>query len=1484
MIIPVASAPSLSAYLDPALEAQLIYDRDLPGHIRAHLARELRHTLASCAAYIPTQLVLKQLHDPHPGRVHGEFWQGSLLFADLSGFTSLSSTLSSLGKQGSEEVSTVVNRLFNDLVAEVLIHQGALLKFGGDALTAFFDSATLGPLHAAAATRTALAMQERMQAFSQLKTRKGVFRLQLRVGVHSGRVFAAEVGDESHVELVVTGSEVNRVATAQEIAAPGEVVISDYTAELLEGALLLPRKAGFQSIVSLPNVTLPSPPPDPTALDGPDDVVTLELLAQQVAALRPYLVRSLPSRFLDPSASERGEFRPVTVLFANFHDFSAILEKLGEEADTAAKVLNAYFQRAQQVVHRYDGIVNKVDMYTHGDKLMALFGAPTAHEDDPLRAVRCALELETALEEANREIADILPSSPTWLAAAEHEAQMTIFEGDITPHADHFSQSIGINTGTVFAGRVGGARRYEYTVMGSAVNLSARLMAAGSDGAILLSPDTRVVVENNIALVEDPPLRLKGLPEPVTPARALYAFEMDVGQIHPLDTVTKAPLVGRDTLLTMLAEEGKKALRGKGRVVSLIGEAGIGKSRLFEELTRTLVMASLPMMGSDEEPLPSFHILSGDCQSYEQSIPYAVVRNPLRHLLGISARRDRDTASGGWQDKSPQRMVEERVYTFAPELIRFAPLLDIVLGITLADTPLTKGMSDELRHQRLQELVVRILLGAARNEALVLMIEDIQWADASSLELIDQISRQANDVPIFIMLNYRPEPVIEEPWTALSTTTRVVLDELPRDQSADLLEKLLQAPPPPEMLDLLDRTEGNPFFIEELVRALVASKALEKTEDGAWRFTRPIDQFVIPTSIEGLIYSRLDRLDEPLYDLVQIASVIGRRFHRSILENIYTKPELLEEALLRLIDAEMITVEEKDLNISYFFRHGLLRDVAYEGILYARRRELHRRVAQEIEDKRITTYDERLPLLANHYLLAEEWMLAFLYHYEAAIDAQERYANREALSLLAGALKIVPHLTDVVWWVEEGEPGKQEDTSYSEINAHVCPFWPVELHVIELHERSGYILTLLGESNDAEHAYMQALTLVQQAMEQEPTWSLSPSKREYVRCTLSQTSVRLHRHLATLYEHRAAYETSLDWLYRGLEQVDSSSERELARCYLLGARLFYIQGELDESLTWARIALHNAEKLDNRADLAQALLRMGNLWAERGEFTESITALRQACDYLQELNYFAGLNSALSDLGMTYADMGQWNEAINCYGKSLQISENIGDTLALARTTNNLALVMLARGDLDQASNLYQQSCDLYRHVGSEQGVALTTSNRGEVLLLQGNSSEALQLFEESITIMKRINARLDLSEVLRLAAEASLELGNYDQAKVYADDAVAIARELGMALKEVIAQRVLGQIALCNGDLETATAYFEKSKAGCEHLDNRPELGRVLFWQAKLAQKRGCEEEIIPFLDQAEQIFRTFDAKYDLERLCSYKLSLSSSSSSSSL
>ncbi|NTW04474.1 MAG: adenylate/guanylate cyclase domain-containing protein, partial [Oscillochloris sp.] len=257
---PVSMA-ALCSHLAPEQADYLSRVGDLPAEERARLATALRADLAACAAYIPARLVQAQLEHPQPGRTNGAFWQGSLLFADLSGFTALSERLSVLGRQGAEEVSAVVNRLFAALIAEIQAHQGALLKFGGDAITAFFDIAAVGEAHASAAAAAALAMQQRMNAFVDLQTRAGTFTLRLRVGVHSGRVFAAEVGDESHIELVVTGSEVNRVAMAQEIAAPGEVVITDQTAALLVGAHLEPRDAGFHCIDRLLFFILPPPPP-----------------------------------------------------------------------------------------------------------------------------------------------------------------------------------------------------------------------------------------------------------------------------------------------------------------------------------------------------------------------------------------------------------------------------------------------------------------------------------------------------------------------------------------------------------------------------------------------------------------------------------------------------------------------------------------------------------------------------------------------------------------------------------------------------------------------------------------------------------------------------------------------------------------------------------------------------------------------------------------------------------------------------------------------------------------------------------------------------------------------------------------------------------------------------------------------------------------------------------------------------------------------
>src|SRR5690349_9369283 len=320
---------NLRDHLAPELYAQLSSAGSLPADVVRAECMRLRAELAAIATYIPSALVREQMANPEPGRVSGAYWDGSVLFADLSGFTALSGTLSVLGKQGAEEISAIINNLFGALVEEIHRYRGGLLKFGGDAITAFFDAATLGERHAALASRAALAMQERMSEFAALQTRAGTFTLRLRIGVHSGKVFAAQVGDTEHIELVVTGRNINRVALAQEIAEPGEVVISQATSALLPEARVEARQSGFLLLSDMPAIAAP-PAADRWDWDEPrGGIHELIGLAERLDALRPYLPRGLPRRFLEPSdpaagadeagASDTGEFRPVTVLFANFY-------------------------------------------------------------------------------------------------------------------------------------------------------------------------------------------------------------------------------------------------------------------------------------------------------------------------------------------------------------------------------------------------------------------------------------------------------------------------------------------------------------------------------------------------------------------------------------------------------------------------------------------------------------------------------------------------------------------------------------------------------------------------------------------------------------------------------------------------------------------------------------------------------------------------------------------------------------------------------------------------------------------------------------------------------------------------------------------------------------------------------------------------------------------------------------------------------------
>ncbi len=1401
----------LLEHLSPALQAQFEQTGDLPVEVRAELAAHLRDLLQAHAAYIPMRLVQRQLTYPVPGEVTGTFWRGSLLFADLSGFTALSEQLSTIGRQGAEEVSGIVNHLFDALVEEVARHQGMLLKFGGDALTAFFDEEMLQSQHAAAASSAALAMQRRMATFANLRTRAGTFKLRLRVGVHSGRLFAAEVGDTTHIELVITGREVNRVAAAQEIAAPGEVVVTDQTAQLLHGAQFEGAERGFQRILDLPEPDLPHHT-DPLLIPHGHDLATLEMLATQVAALRPYLVRGLPQRFLDSRAAEMGEFRPVSVMFANFHNFSDMLEILNDAPELAASVLNAYFRRAQQIIHHYDGSVNKVDMATHGDKLMALFGAPTAHEDDPLRVVHCALDLRQALHEANTEIHTLFaPYLDAYIA--RYGTVPALLE------------RIGINTGTVFAGRVGGAQRYEYTVMGSTVNLAARLMAKAADGMVMISPFTRTIVEQQVAVIDHAPLQLKGLKEPITPG-VVQGRDADSRISSRSDTaLPHVKLVGRDTELAQMLDAAVQALNGAGRVIALVGEAGIGKTRLCSELVHQMVLAGDPAVEPDTTE--NFVIYTGECQSYEQSTPYATIRLPLRALLEVSPKRSSnrsDTDAVGMLDA-----LEQAVMRYAPALVRFAPLLADALGVAVQETPLTRALTPEQRYDRLHELIVALFIGAAQTAPVILMLEDIQWADASSLELLGDLARAIQDQPILMLLNYRPTPPIAEAWQALPTTLRLTVRELSHEKGEALLAALLDHNPPPAMRSLVERTQGNPFYIEELIRTLIASGILARNPRGDWYLTRPLDEAALPRSIEGLVIARLDKLPEPQYDMVQIASVVGRRFQQPIVAGIYPHRNLLDSVLEALIHAEVTQPDFHENDQSYLFRHALLRDVAYETILFARRRELHRQVALRLEA--LTSDDPQarqnvLSVIARHYLLAEVWPEAFAYHILAGQQAQQRYANREALSLFASALDIVPHLPMPI------DPDQRIR------------------QVIDLYERRGMIFALLGETDDAVASFLEALALLDVHQEM-----------------YRETRIRLHRLLASVEEQSSEFDTAFRWLEQGMALANDSTRPELARCYLLGAKIYYRRGDMHEALDWINHSLQITDERGDLADRANVLRLKGVIQSDIGELSSSIQALEEARTIWEQLHDdISGKSRILNDLGAVYDQMGRWHEAIACYEQAKEISESIGDIVGIAYAANNIAYLLVGRNELQRAYDLYVYSGECFNQMGSAWGVVMTDLNRAEIFKLKGEPQAVLAIVQHSLEMLERIKSRTFIPETLRLGAEASLNLGDYPAAKQYAEQSLQEAESMGMTLEQGIAQRVLGQIALAQGEHHHAETYFALARETLTEADSPYDVGKVAYWQAQLAATRNQREVAQQFLCEAIQTFIQLDAQRDLD------------------
>lgn len=1311
----------------------------------------LHQRIAAASRFVPAPVVRYHLEHGVPGEIHGALWRGSLLFADLSGFTALSEHLAGLGgKEGSEEITRVINRLFTGLVEQIEIHGGDLIKFGGDALTAFFDADLLGPDHAGWAVAAAQMMQERMAAIGTVPTRKGTFNLRLRIGVHSGHAFAAMLGDTQHQELLLTGPDVNHVARAQEIARPGEVVMSAATVAQLQRCYSVPREDGFEALVAF---SAPPPPGSPMPFIYPpdtNDLAELRHLLRVYAALRLFLPQHLTeTQLFSTDAASAGEFRLVAVVFAHIAPLSAIIEHSRLDPAVITPLINSYYQRMQRIVSHYGGVVNKLDMAADGDKLLAIFGAPIAHENDAELALRASLEMQEAMNEIN----------------------VILYQAD--PRLPLLDQQIGINQGHVFAGLVGSAHRREYTVMGDPVNTAARLMSAAPAGDILVSPTIKRINSGSFAFESLPPIALKGKSEPMEPARVDRAYNVR-------RDVTRASLVGRQPELASICAVAAQALRGFGQVVTVTGEAGIGKSRLLEEVLQWLTLASFEPAAN----VPTFTPLTVECQFYEQTTPYASTSDVLHQILRLPP---------GLADSLAVAKISERIAQLAPELARFTPLLSDVLHLPFAESALTQALTPEQRHDRALDLIEHLIYASARQMPLVLMWDDIHWIDASSWELIERLTKHSSAEPLLLLLGLRPESSQSFAWPEAATA--IVLTELNDDDRVALAEAMLGGAALPAELttrwmggdETFFNPQGNPFFIEELIRGLIEQNVMVQNEHG-WVLQGNMD--ALPTTIEGVITARLDRLESLVRETIQVASVVGRRFQLDIIDGLTNSPDLSRQ-MDTLAAADLVLPDQVAAELAYLFKHTLTRDVAYEGILYARRRELHRRVAGRIERVYGDKLDDVLPVLARHYARAEEWEAATNYYLRAGTLAQAGYFNVEAAALYSAAIDLLPNLS-------------------------AAP----HSFVVELYERLGYVQLQAGE-------YPAALAAFASALEH-----LSASTRPPV-----DEVARLHRHIATVHERRAEYDAAFEHLNEALALLGEADSLERVRALLLGAGLHQRQGRPRETIAWAEHGLALAEVRASSQEQAHAHMLLGTAHRDLGINDKAIEASNRSIELYKQNNNLSMLSNVYNNLAILYSDMGRWIDSVALYQAAYDIKLNVNDIYGQALVLLNLGEVYRKMALLDQAIDHFHQSLELWRNFGSRLGVAVCYMNIGTSLLAKQEYSAAETSLDESRSIFSDINVEGYSAELYRTYADLFFKTRQYWRALDYCDFAIEQARKLSAKTDEGLAELLRSHIFSTLQHPAPALKAAQQALAILETCDNQHDILACLDLLTRITQ-----------------------------------------------
>ena len=1124
---------------------------------------------------------------------------GTVAFVDISGFTRLTERLARKGKVGAEEMSDILSATFAGLLAEARDDGADLLKWGGDAVLLLFR----GRDHAQRAARASHRMRAKLRVIGRLPTTSGTVVLRMSVGVHSGEFDFFLVGDpDIHRELLISGPGASITAETEAAAAAGQIGLSSSTAALLDRRLLGPVLLDGRLLRSSPTRRL-------VAHDEPCTQPSTPQINPR-SVLPPPIRAHLLSGATDP------EHRLITVAFVQFSGTDDLLTSAGPSA--LADALDDVVRNVQHACADHGVTFFETDINRDGGKIMLTAGAPRSADHDEERMLRVARQV---LDRAG-----VLPLR------------------------------IGVNRGHVFAGDFGPSFRRTFSVKGDAINLAARVMGKATPGQVLAT--TEVVAQSQTLFhnTELPPFMVKGKSKPV---RAVAIGEV-LGARH--DERAALPLVGRSDEMAVLAQALADVRAGRGRVVDIAGEAGIGKSRLVAEM----------LAGVDD-----LVVVTAPCEQYESSTTYFPFRRLLREVLGVSG-------SPTPQDAAAHLIV--RVAADAPGLVPYLPLLGIVMDVEMVSTREVEEIEDQFRKTRLEEVVTE-LLGALLHAPTVLLVEDVHAIDESSSDLLQRLAAEVRDRPWLIMVTRREDQTGFVPQQGSHVTTLRPAPLAPH-AALQLVQDALDDHPVPAhaLVDLARRGGGNPMFLEALVRAVGRSGSANG----------------LPESVEALLTSQIDRLHPADRSALRYAAVLGMMVDEAALDG------LLEEHDVRVPAGAMGRLGDflvrDDLGLR--FRSGLMRDVAYEGLPFRRRQVLHDHVSRAIE-RSSATPESQCEVLSLHFFHAGRHDKAYHYALLAGERAVTNYAHGEAIEFFARAVQSCGH-TDA------------EPTALARVYEKLADSrWLVGL-TQEAAEAYAHARKNLRGDPVAIAGIIEKEARIDQRRRNHPLAMRRISRGLHGLEGMTGSAADIARsQLARRYADSRFRQGRLDdafhWAERAAEYAEESVDKNtLAAAYEV-LNYIYAGSGRQEPLPYGLMALQTYVELGNLRHQGWCLNNLAMQDFAAGRWNESLERFRRSTDLFRRIGDTAAEGNASCNEAEILVRQGRYAEAVQLLPDVLRIARAVGDEELVAIAQRETALALAGSGGLDRALPVLQDARDRFEALGATSEVSATDVAAAEI-------------------------------------------------------------------------------------------------------------------------------------------------------------------------